>query len=69
MRERNGCNKYTTKTLIRQVFFPQGYEACRYCPFCVADPSNKTREICQITGEILAFADLVIDGRCPLIDE
>jgi len=62
MREKNGCNKYTTKTLIRQVFFPEGYEVCRYCPFCVADPSNKTREI-------LAFADLVIDGRCPLIDE
>ena len=51
MREKNGCNKYTTKTLIRQVFFPEGYEVCRYCPFCVADPSNKTREICQITGE------------------
>mgnify|MGYP000591773950 FL=1 len=62
MREKNGCNKYTTKTLIRQGFFPEGYEVCRYCPFCVADPSNKTREI-------LAFADLVIDGRCPLIDE
>lgn len=69
MREKNGCNKYTTKTLIRQVFFPEGHEICRYCPFCVADPSNHKREICQITGEILAFADLVIDGRCPLIDE
>lgn len=69
MKERNGCNKYTKKTLIRQVFFPEGHEICRYCPFCVADPSNHKREICQITGEILALADLVTDGRCPLIDE
>ena len=67
MRERNGCGKYITKTLVRQVYFPEGQEVCRMCPFCIADPSNHKRERCQITGEILPFAELVFDGRCPLI--
>ena len=67
MKERNGCGKYITKTLVRQVYFPEGQEVCRMCPFCIADPSNHKRERCQITGEILPFAELVIDGRCPLI--
>ena len=40
MRERNGCGKYITKTLVRQVYFPEGQEVCRMCPFCIADPSN-----------------------------
>lgn len=69
MRERNGCSKYITKTLVRQVYFPEGQEVCRMCPFCIADPSNHKRERCQITGEILPFAELVIDHRCPLIEE
>lgn len=69
MKERNGCGKYITKTLVRQVYFPEGQEVCRMCPFCIADPSNHKRERCQITGEILPFAELVIDGRCPLIGE
>lgn len=69
MRERGGCSRYITKVLVSKVHFPEGQEVCRVCPFCVADPSNHKREICQITGEILAFADLVTDGRCPLIDE
>lgn len=69
MRERGGCSQYITKVLVSKVHFPEGQEVCRVCPFCVADPSNHKREICQITGEILAFADLVTDGRCPLIDE
>lgn len=69
MREKNGCDKYIIKTLVRQVYFPEGQEVCRMCPFCIADPSNHKRERCQITGEILPFAELVIDGRCPLIGE
>ena len=68
MRERNGCGKYITKTLVRQVYFPEGQEVCRMCPFCIADPSNHKRERCQITGEILPFAELFIDHRCPLIE-
>lgn len=66
---KNGCDKYITKTLIRQVYFPEGQEVCRMCPFCVADPSNHKRERCEITGEILPFAELKIDNRCPLIEE
>ena len=66
MRERNGCGKYITKTLVRQVYFPEGRRFAE-CAFCIADPSNHKRERCQITGEILPFAELVIDGRCPLI--
>lgn len=65
----NGCDKYITKTLIRQVYFPEGQEVCRMCPFCIADPSNHKREQCKITGEILPFAELTIDQRCPLIEE
>lgn len=68
MRERNGFGKYITKTLVRQVYFPEGEEICRLCPFCVADPSNHKREICTITGEILPFAELKIDEDCPLKD-
>ena len=66
---KNGSDKYITKTLIRQVYFPEGQEVCRMCPFCIADPSNHKRERCQITNEILPFADLTIDQRCPLIEE
>lgn len=69
MRQKNGCDRYVTKTLIHQVYFPEGEEVCRFCPFCVADPSNHKREICQITREILPFAELVIDSRCPLISD
>lgn len=69
MRERNGFGKYITKTLVRQVYFPEGEEICRLYPFCVADPSNHKREVCSITGEILPFAELVIDHRCPLMEE
>lgn len=69
MRERNGFGKYITKTLVRLVYFPEGEEICRLCPFCVADPSNHKREVCSITGEILPFAELVIDHRCPLMEE
>ena len=68
MRERNGFGKYITKTLVRQVYFPEGEEICRLCPFCVMDPSNHKREICNITGEILPFAELKIDEDCPLKD-
>lgn len=68
MRERNGFGKYIAKTLVRQVYFPEGEEICRLCPFCVADPSNHKREVCSITGEILPFAELKIDEDCPLKD-
>ena len=63
MRERNGFGKYITKTLVRQVYFPEGEEICRLCPFCVADPSNHKREICNITGEILRSSRLMRIAR------
>ena len=69
MRERGRCSRYITKVLVKKVHFPEGQEVCRVCPFCVADPSNHKREICSITGEILPFAELVIDHRCPLMEE
>lgn len=68
MKQRTGCDEYITKTLIRQVIFPKNEQVCRWCTFCVADPSNHKREICKITGEILPFAELTIDERCPLLD-
>lgn len=68
MKQRTGCDEYITKTLIRQVSFPKDEQVCRHCPFCEADPRNRHREICRITGEILPFAELIIDERCPLLD-
>lgn len=68
MRQRTGCDEYITKTLIRQVSFPNDEQVCRWCTFCVADPSNHKREICTITHEILPFAELKIDESCPLKD-
>ena len=68
MRERGGCSQYITKVLVSKVHFPEGQDVCRFCPFCVADPSNHKREVCSITGEILPFAELKIDEDCPLRD-
>lgn len=39
---------------------------CRYCRMCQTDPRDRTREYCQLTEQVLPFADLAIDGRCPL---
>ena len=64
-----GVGRYISAKLNHTVHFPEGKVYCRYCPFCVADPSNHKREICFATGEILPFAELCIDGRCPLIFE
>lgn len=66
---KNGVDSYKTATLVRQVFFPKGKEVCRYCPYCLSDARNHKRECCVVTGEILPFADLVIDTKCPLIWE
>lgn len=69
MRERGGCTKYITKVMPEEkVFFIEGVEICRMCPYCVADPSNHKREICFKTHEILPFAELKIDEDCPLRD-
>lgn len=59
-------NEYTKANLTKTVYFPKGKEICRYCPFCVADGNNHRREACMLTGSILVFADLSIEGNCPL---
>ena len=61
-----GVLEYTRATLVAQVCFPKGEEICRYCTFCIADPSNHKRELCLLTGSILVHADLCIEGNCPL---
>lgn len=55
MRERNGCDKYITKTLVRQVYFPEGQEVCSMCPFCIADPSNHKKGTLPDHGRDLAI--------------
>lgn len=39
---------------------------CRSCRMCQTDPRDRTREYCLLTEQVLPFADLTIDGRCPL---
>lgn len=39
---------------------------CRNCQMCQTDPTDKLRERCEFTKQILHFADTCIDGRCPL---
>lgn len=59
-------DKYTEAKLTEIVYFPEGKEICRYCPFCISDPSNHKREMCLITSTILPYADVSIEGNCPL---
>lgn len=42
---------------------------CRNCGMCQTDPTDKLRERCELTKQILPFADTCIDGRCPLVFE
>ena len=68
MRKSRGVSEYTTLTLyVHEVHFPKGHEVCRYCPFCVADPSNHKREVCMLTNTILPYADISMEGDCPLV--
>jgi hypothetical protein len=59
-------NKYTKALLSHVVYFPEGREVCRFCPFCVTSGFNHRRESCLITGTILPCADISIEGNCPL---
>ena len=62
-----GVSEYTIMNLSVGVHFPKGHEVCRYCPFCVADPSNHKREVCMLTRTILIHADISMEGDCPLV--
>ena len=66
MKAERGVSEYTKLRLELDVAFPKGKEVCRFCPFCVADGFNHRRESCFITGSILSFADISIEGNCPL---
>ena len=66
MKVERGVSEYTKLRLVLDVALPKGREVCRFCPFCVADPSNHKREVCMITGTLLPFADISMEGNCPL---
>lgn len=68
MKQRTGCIKYIKKRLNVDISFPEDDQICEHCPCCETDPRNKTRKICRVTGEVLPFADITIDYRCPLFD-
>lgn len=67
MKQRTGCIKYIKKRLNVDISFPEDDQICEHCPCCETDPRNKTRKICRVTGEVLPFADITIDYRCPMI--
>lgn len=48
---------------------PKNTLVCRNCQMCQTDPTDKLRERCELTKQILPFADTYIDGRCPLVFE
>lgn len=64
-------DKYIKATLgPLEFYFPvlgaKNSIVCRSCRMCQTDPRDRTREYCQLTEQPLPFADLAIDGRCPL---
>ena len=59
-------DEYTKAKLTKTVYFPKGKEVCRHCPFCLTDGYNHRREICLLTGSVIACADISIEGDCPL---
>ena len=64
-------DKYSKATLgPLEFYFPvlgaKNSIVCRSCRMCQTDPRDRTREYCQMTEQPLPFADLAIDGRCPL---
>ena len=64
-------DKYIKATLgPLEFYFPvlgaKNSIVCRNCRMCQTDPRDRTREYCQLTEQPLPFADLAIDGRCPL---
>lgn len=64
-------DKYIKATLgPLEFYFPvlgsKNSFVCRSCRMCQTDPRDRTREYCQLTEQPLPFADLAIDGRCPL---
>lgn len=65
-----GVRYYTHLTLPSQrVPFPENDVVCSRCRFCVRDPSNGRRELCFLTGELLAAPDWERPGGCPLQEE
>lgn len=64
-------DKYIKATLgPLEFYFPvlgaKNSIVCRNCRMCQTDPRDRTGEYCQLTEQPLPFADLAIDGRCPL---
>lgn len=64
-------DKYRKATLgPLEFYFPvlgaKNSIVCRSCRMCQTDPRDRTREYCLLTEQVLPFADLAIDGRCPL---
>lgn len=57
---------YTTLEGEVRVHFPEGEEACKWCPHCVKDPGNYSRLICHFTREILVYPELTRGQECPL---
>lgn len=65
---------YIKAALGNQTFWfpihgPRNTLVCRNCQMCQTDPTDKLRERCELTKQILPFADTCIDGRCPLVFE
>ena len=64
-------DKYRKATLgPLEFYFPvlgtKNGVVCRYCRMCQTDQRDRAREYCLLTEQVLPFADLAIDGRCPL---
>lgn len=65
-----GVRYYTHLTLPpQQVDFPEDDVVCSHCRYCVRDPFNGRREMCFITGELLAASEYERPGGCPLVQE
>lgn len=64
----NGIREYTKFNINRAVYFPKGYEYCKFCEYCKTDRLYEGRFFCNLTGETL-YTDMGIGRLCPLQEE
>ena len=63
---KNSVAYYSKGILHWTVNFPNGEEACQWCPFCVKDSRNYLRAVCFLSSEILVFPEMGRGIDCPL---
>ena len=64
-----GVGWYTKGTAVVETNFPEDDVCCKWCRFCLRDRYDNSRQICNITGEMLYAPLYTVGEGCPLAIE